>query len=414
VQDADLYGRLLGLEPPWHVARVELNIPQQRVDVYLEHRDGALWPCPECAKSLPAYDHKEERLWRHLDTMQLQTWVHGRPPRVDCPEHGVRQAGVPWAEPGSRFTKFFERFAIDVVQETDTKGAGKILRLSWDEVWGVQERAVARGLRAKPPTALQFMGVDEKAIGHGHQYATLVYNLQEATVEWVGLDRKKETLDCFFRSLTTEQRAGIEAVGLDMWGPFIASIRENVPGADGKMVFDPFHIVSHMNVAVNDVRKREHRQLTEEGESPLKGTRFWWLYGRENLPERHREGFAALQTAHLRTGRAYAIKEALRDLWAQDSVPTGTAYWKWWHFWATHSRLPPVIRVAQMVKEHLAGVLNYFTHRITNAVAEGLNSKVATIQKMAYGFRNKDHFRIAILFRCGGLQLHPVTHPIAG
>ena len=125
-------------------------------------------------------------------------------------------------------------------------------------------------------------------------------------------------------------------------------------------------------------------------------------------------GVRPLQTAHLKTGRAYAIKEALRDFWAQDSERTGTAYWQWWHFWATPSRLTPVIRVARMMKDHLTGVLNYFEHRITNAVAEGLNSKIATIQKMAYGFRNKDHFRTAVLFRCGGLQLHPVTHPIPG
>jgi transposase len=414
VQDADLWSRLLGLEPPWTVERIELHVRDEKVDVYLAHVDGALWPCPECGRKLPAYDHKDERVWRHLDTMAFQTWVHARPPRVECPEHGVRQAGVPWAELNSRFTKFFERFAIDVATETDTKGAGKILKLSWDEVWGVQERAVARGLRAKAPASPRFMGVDEKAIGHGHQYATIVYNLEKGVVEWVGEDRKKETLDRFFASLTAQQLAGIEAVGLDMWGPFIASIREHVPGAEEKLVFDPFHIVGHMNEAVNDVRKREHRQLSEEGRSPLSGTRFWWLYGRENLPERHREGFAALQTAHLKTGRAYAIKEALRDLWAQDSSKTGAAYWRWWHFWATHSRLKPVIGVARMIKDHLRGVLNYFEHRITNAVAEGLNSKIATIQKMAYGFRNKDHFRTAVMFRCGGLQLHPVTHPNTG
>ncbi len=394
--------------------RIELHVRDEKVDVYQVHADGVLWPCPECGNKLPAYDHKDERVGRHLDTMAFQTGVRARPPRVECPDHGVRPAGVPWAESNSRFTKFFERFAIDVAQETDPKGAGKILKLSWDEVWGVQGRAVARGLRAKPPVALRFMGVDEKAVGHGHQYATIVYNLEEGTGEWVGEGRKKETLDGFFQGHTTEQRAGIEAGGLDMWGPFIASIREHVPGAEGKLVYDPFHIVGHMNEAGNDVRKREHRQLSEEGRSPLGGTRFWWLYGRENLPERHREGFAALHAAHLKTGRAYAIKEALRDLRVQDSSKTGAAYWRWWRFWATHSRLAPVIRVAQMMKAHLDGGLNYFAHRIANAVAEGLNSKIATLQKLVYGFRNKDHFRTAVLFRCGGLQLHPVTHPIPG
>jgi transposase len=192
------------------------------------------------------------------------------------------------------------------------------------------------------------------------------------------------------------------------------SIQGYLSRASEKMVFDPYHIVQHMNDAVNDVRKGEHRELKVDGKSPLSGTRFWWLYGRENLPERHRAGFAALQASHLRTGRAWSIKEALRDLWDQENLDAGRRYWKWWNFWATHSRLEPVKKVARMIQRHLAGVLNFFRHRITNAVAEGLNSKVATIQKVAAGFRNKDHFRVAVLFKCGGLSLYPTTPRIAG
>ena len=268
--------------------------------------------------------------------------------------------------------------------------------------------------KARSPPPLRLLGVDEKAVGHGQTYATLVYDLDRSTVEYVGQDRKQESLDAYFLGLTPEQRSGIEGIALDMWDPFIHSIEKYVPNPTEKMVFDPFHIVKHMNEAVNDVRKAEHRELKVDGKSPLSGTRFWWLYGRENLPERYREGFAALQESHLRTGRAWSIKEALRDLWAQETLEAGRSYWKWWHFWATHSRLEPVKKVAKMVKEHLPGVLNFFRHRITNAVAEGLNSKVATIQKMAAGFRNKAHFRIAVLFRCGGLALYPGTPRKAG
>ena len=130
MQDVDLWGKLLGLEPPWTVGRIDLNVKEQKVEVYLEHEEGTLWPCPACTKKLSAYDHKEERIWRHLDTMAFQTWVHARPPRVECPNHGVKQVDVPWAEPNSHFTKFFERFAIDVGQETDTLGASRILKVT--------------------------------------------------------------------------------------------------------------------------------------------------------------------------------------------------------------------------------------------------------------------------------------------
>jgi transposase len=300
------------------------------------------------------------------------------------------------------------------MQETDTAAAAELLGISWDEAWGIQERAVARGLAAKPPLALRQMGVDEKAVGHGQQYMTLVYNLEKSTVEWVGEGRKKETLDAFFESLRPEQREAIEAVGVDMWDPFIASILEHVPGGSEKLVFDRFHIAKHANEGVDKVRKSESRELWKDGDPTLKGSKYLWLYRGENLPEKHRDRFAALQALHLRTGRAYALKEARSELWSYQSLGWARKYWARWYFWATHSQLAPMVDVARMVRDHLTGVMNYFSHRITNAVAEGLNSKIATIQKMAYGFRNKTHFRTAVLFRCGGLPLYPRTPEISG
>jgi transposase len=125
VQDTELYRHLLGIEKPWAVARVELAVSEQRVHVFVEHQAGEEFACPECGKKLGVYDHAEERTWRHLDSCQFATMLRARIPRVQCPEHGVRQAGVPWAEPRSRFTLLFERFAIDVLLETDVAGAAK-------------------------------------------------------------------------------------------------------------------------------------------------------------------------------------------------------------------------------------------------------------------------------------------------
>ena len=198
-----------------------------------------------------------------------------------------------------------------------------------------------------------------------------------------------------------------------MWDPFIASIYEHVPSAEEKMVFDRFHIAKHANEGVDKVRKSENRERLKDGDPTLKGSTYLWLHRRATLPEQHRDRFAVLQALHLKTGRAYALKEALAELWDYQRPGWARKYWRRWYFWATHSRLEPMVRVATMIKDHLTGVMNYFGHRITNAVAEGRNSKIATIQKMAYGFRNKSHFRTAVLFRCGGLSLYPRTpdHP---
>jgi transposase len=414
MRDTELYRQLLGLESPWTVTRVDLAVQEQRVDIWAGHAEDARWACPECGATLALYDHSEERAWRHLDSCQFQTYLHARPPRVQCPTHGVKQVRLPWAEVRARFTTLFERLAIDVLLETDILGATRILRISWDEAWHIQERAVARGQRAKGPRVPTRLGVDEKAAAKGHRYLTVVCDLEQATVEYIADDRKQASLDGYFQGLTDAQRAGIEAVAMDMWEPYIQSVLTHLPDGTRKIVFDRFHIMAHMGDAVDHVRKQEHRALRAAGDETLTGSKYLWLYGAERMPEQHQDRFLALQALNLKTARAWAIKETLRQLWSYRRTAWAERHWKGWYFWATHSRLQPVIDVARLIHRHLPNILTYFTHRVTNAVSEGLNSKIQTIKKRAYGFRNREHFKTAIYFHCGGLDLYPVTHGIPG
>jgi len=129
MQDTEFYRQVLGIESPWTVDRVGLDLERQRVDVFSVHQEGVSWACPECGRPLATYDHAPERVWRHLDTCQLKTFLHARVPRVDCPDHGVKQVRVPWAEPHSQFTVLFERLAIDLLLMSTTQGARKMLRI---------------------------------------------------------------------------------------------------------------------------------------------------------------------------------------------------------------------------------------------------------------------------------------------
>jgi transposase len=194
VRDTDLYRQLLGLEKPWTVDRVELDVKQQRVDVFAKHDKPKAWTCPECSKPFGLHDHDEERVWRHLDSCGFQTFLHARIPRVSCSEHGVRQVRVSWAEPKSRFTALFERFAIAVLLETSITGAATILNLSWDEAHHIMARAVARGLARRPHTVPTRLGVDEKAIAKGQRYATMLYDLERGHVIELAEDRTKASL----------------------------------------------------------------------------------------------------------------------------------------------------------------------------------------------------------------------------
>jgi len=407
MQDTALYEYLLGLKSPWKVGRVELNVKEQRVDVWAEHPEGIAWGCPTCSRELPLYDHAEERAWRHLDSCQYKTYLHARIPRVQCPEHGVLQVMVSWAEPKSRFTILFERLAIDVLSQCDVSGATRILRISWDEAWGLMERAVRRGQARKAYKVVRHIGVDEKAAAKGHRYLTLVCDLDEGKVEHVTEDRKKESLEEYYQGLTKEQLEGIEAVAMDMWEPYIQATAAHVPDADEKIVFDRFHIMQHVGKAVDTVRKQEHRDLMKDDDETLKGSKYLWLYSRENLPESRRGEFAALMRQELKVGRAWAIKEALRRLWHYAYPASGLKFWKRWYFWATHSRLEPIRKAAETIRRHIDNILTYYQHPVTNAMSEGLNSKIQKIKSMACGFRNTENFKTAIYFHCGGLDLYP-------
>jgi transposase len=409
MQDTKLFDTILGLSAPWHVARVALDATQQRIDVWVEHRDGTSWACPACERPLACRDHAEERSWRHLDTCQFHTLVHARIPRIDCPTHGVRQVRVPWAEARARFTLLMERLVIDVLHQCSTlTGVCRLLRISWDEAQGVMERAVARGQARKTAAPIRYLGVDEKAFRKGHRYHTVVCNLERATVEYVGEGRGADSLAPFYAGLTPTQRDGVQAVAMDMWDPYIKATREGLAHGADRIVFDRFHVMRDITTAVDLVRKHEHRTLLREtGTSVLTGSKYLWLYAEAHLPPAKAVAFAPLKALHLKVGRAWAIKEALRTLWAYRQPAAAWRFFRRWFGWARRSQLEPIRRVAATLQRHRDGVLRYCRHRITNGVAEGLNSKIMTIKRKACGFRNAQHFTTAIYFHCGGLDLYP-------
>lgn len=410
MHDRDLYSKLLGLEKPWKVTRVDLQLEALEVHVWVEHGSYS-WSCPECGVACSIYDHQDERTWRHLDTMQYTTLLHARPPRVNCAEHGVRLARLPWADPKSRFTLLFERFAIDVLLMASVEAAARLLRLSWDEAWRIQERAVERGLKRKEKAPPEYVGIDEKAFRAGQaSYMTVVCDVGEGHVEWVAMDRKSASLTEYFDQFTDEQLARIKGFAMDMWPAYAKAVRERIPDADDKIIYDPFHVVQEVNEALDMVRKQEHRELLKEGNELLKGSKYLWLAGHENVRPKRRRAFAALRRCKLKTARAWAIKEMLRHLWDFVMPSRAAAFWQRWFYWASHSQLAPVVRAAKKLKRHERRILNYFIHRITNSMAESINGRIERLKRVANGYRNPEHFRTAILFHHGGLNLYPETH----
>lgn len=405
MRDVELYRALLGLTAPWTVAGVDVDLKGQQVVVRVEAGPGP-YPCPECGTPTTRYDSKPRR-WRHLDTMQFTTWIEAEVPRVACPTHGVKQLRVPWAEPGSQFTALFERLAIDLLRECSITGAVKLLRISWDEGWGIKTRAVQRGLARRRPEVVGRIGVDEKAIAKRHRYLTIVADLEQSRVLYLADDRKQESLDGFWPTLTPAQRDGITAVAMDMWEPYVQSTRAHLSGAADKIVFDKFHVVRHLHDALDKVRRQEHRALKREGDERLTGSKYLGLRRPDAMTEAQRVAFRALQQQDLQVGRAWALKERFRTFWAYRYPGAARTFFTRWFWRATHSRLKPMAAVAKLIPRHLPNLLTYLRHHLTNAGLEGVNAIIQWVKKTARGFRNAEHFKTAIFFHCGGLDLYP-------
>jgi transposase len=407
MRDTELYTVLLGLTEDWLVREVRLNSKEECVDVWVETLNSASWACPVCGRTASVYDHAAEQTWRHLDTCQYRTYVHARLPRTSCADHGVKQVLPPWAGPRSQFTLLMERRLIDTLKECDVSGCCRLTAITWDAGWHVVERAVARGQARKARKIPHYLGVDEKAFAKRHAYETLVCDLEKGTVEYVVDDRTQESLETYYRQFSKEELEEVKAVAMDMWDPYVAATRAHVPKAEEKIVFDRYHVTRMMVDAVDKVRRQEHKNLSAQKDEVLKGTRYLWLSNEENVPEWRQEEFNAIRQRDLNTGRAWAIKESLREFWRYQYGRCAERFFQSWYFWATHSRLAPVIKTAKTIKSHLGNVLTYFKHRICNATAEGLNSKIQMVKEMACGFRNREHFKLAIYFHCGGLDLYP-------
>jgi transposase len=407
MKDFQLYQQILGLTEPWHVENVTMNLKAQEIEVRIACHE-TVWGCPQCQHRMHVHDY-EERRWRHLDSCQFKTILVCPVPVVRCPTHGTQTVQVPWAEKYSRFSRHFERLAIDLMLECSVRGACEVLRISWDEADGIKQRAVARGLRRKPKQVPARLCVDEKSAARGHEYLTIVARVQEGqtTVDYVGEDRTRGSLDAYWQQFTPQELAQVEAVGMDMWEPYVQSTLTQVPGAADKIVHDPFHLVKAMNEAVNKVRQNEHRRLQAQGQEVLKGTRQLWLYGMENIPAGRVQSFEAIKNLNLETARAWGIKEVFRSFWLCETVGKARKYFTQWYAWAIRSRLEPVKKVARMCQARLRNLLTYFEHRITNGPIEGLNNKIQGLIKKAFGYRNKKRFITDIFFHCGGLDLYP-------
>lgn len=405
MRDPGFHEQALGIQAPWRVTDVRLDRAAKTVETVVEFIGTT--QCPECRVNAPRHDHRERR-FRHLDLYEYHAFVLVRVPRVTCSEHGVRQLPVSFADGRSRFTAQCERFTISLLQEMSISAAAKTLGLSWSEVDTIMRRAVERGLSRRGPRKLRRIGIDEKSVKKRHVYFTIVTDLDRNEVVWIGRGRSMETLKPFWDGLSAEERADIEGVAIDMHEPFFRSTLQHVPDAEKKIVFDRFHVMMILSRAIDATRRDMIREGGRE-KSGLKRTRYLWLHAKGSLDEQQLAQIRLLREKYVRLGIAWAQKENVRELWRATTVEAAKAFFADWFRGVKATFNEPMIAAGRTLERYLENIVSYLRVPITNAAAEGMNSRIQMVKFRARGYRNQTRFERAIMFSLGGLDMNPAT-----
>jgi transposase len=360
--------------------------------------------CGQC--SLPTdkvHARQPLRQWRDLKVRDQELVLSYAPRRVRCHRCGVRVEKIPWAERWQRVTKALSLALAQLARMLSWKETAGHYQVDWKTVAAAVKTAVAQGLLRRKWKPLRVIGIDEVSRSKGQRYLTLVYDLERRRLVWIGENRDAETMCQFFAWLGPRKARSILIVCCDMWAIYLDAVHQYLPRA--LVVFDRFHVVQHLNRAVDEVRRQAWRNLRGEEKIAFKKTRWLWLKNPWNLRREEKRRLSALCRRNSPIVRAYYLKEAFQRFWDYKSDGWSVPYLKQWLWWASHCRLEPFMKFARMIRQHLDGILRWTRLRVANGALEGMNNKVKIVSHRAYGYRTVETYITAIWHGCGELPL---------
>ena len=383
--------------PGFVYARAHLIEAHKTIEIDVRPRTGSRPQCASCGRPGPSYDLLPERRFEFIPVWGFAVHLRYRMRRVQCRTCGVKVEQVPWAIGKHTLTQAYMLHLAHWARKLSWLETARSFRTSWEQVAHAVEYVVQWGLAHRPLDAVKAIGVDEIAYGRGHQYLTLVYQIESGCIRllWVGKERTTESFEQFFTMIGHELAAKIEFVCSDMWKPYLDLIAKHCTNA--LSILDRFHVVAKMNLALDDVRAAEARRMLLEGYEPtLKKSRWCLLKRPENLTDKQRLRLRDLLRYNLQSVRAYLLKEEFQQFWDYDSPTWAGKFLDQWCTRALRSRIEPMKKVARTVRNHRELLLNYFRAQkeFSSGVIEGLNNKAKVTMRKAYGYRS---FRIAEL-----------------
>lgn len=368
--------------------RQEIDEKNKTLDLWVRRKRGnRKLECSGCGRKFTdAYDSRE-RAVRDLPWSVFQATVHIEVCRVKCPQCGVRIEKVPPLPSKAPFSKRFEDAVGQACESASARQVARRMGLSESTVRAIDLRCLERwdSKRRLPP--LRQMGVDEIYRGKKDKFLTVVCNLETGEPLWFGKERKKETLDEYFRTqLVSRQRKCIEAACVDMWEPFRLSIEQWAPQC--KIVYDKFHILQHANDAIDEVRKAEFFRQGPKKRGLIKGKK-WLLQSRwKNLTPESRGELNRLFQLNRRVFKAYLLKESLERLWNYRYRGAMVNYLNRWMDQLKWQRLAPFEKLAETLLKHMDGIANYCETKVRFGVVEAVNGNIRMLINRGRGYKN--------------------------
>jgi transposase len=362
--------------------------------------------CPHCRRRCPGYDLGEgRRWWRALDLGTTFAYVEADAPRVHCRRHGVVVAAVPWARHDSWFTRGFEDQCAWLAVNTSKKAIGELMRIAWRTVGRICERVMADQSRGRDLLAgVRRLGFDEISVRKGQRYLTVVVDHHSGRLLWAHPGRDRKTVEKFLDLLGDERCQQIKLVSCDDAEWITRPIAERCP--DATICLDPFHIVKAATDALDEIRREVWNEARRAGNKQLakqlKGARFVLWKNPATLTDRQQLKLAQVQQINKRLYRAYLLAQQLRAIYRVD-VEDAVALLEAWLKWARRCRLEPFRQLARRITEQRARVEAAFTHGLSNARVEQINTQMRLIMRRGFGYHSEDAVIALAMLSLGGL-----------
>lgn len=406
-----IFEAALAIQSPWYVKEIQFDAASKRLDIYIDFNRGSTFPSTD--PTFPdKYKVKDtlDKTWRHLNFFEHECYINCRTPRIDLGGNKTELISPPWAGVVSGFTLLFEALVMELCAHMPVHSVCQIIKESDNKIWRMLEKYVDKALASEDYSHITAVGMDETSRAKGHNYITLFVDMLKGKTVHVADGKDNQTVNEFVKSLETHNgnRNQVKDVSCDMSPAYIKGVKAFLPKA--AITFDKFHILKIINGAVDQVRREEILS-----QPILTNARYVLLKNEQNLTKNQRQKLEELQLSklNLKSIRALHIRENFQEIYKASTDEDFEIMLKKWYFWATHSRLDPVIKAAKTIKRHWDGVLAWKKSQISNGILEGLNSIVQAAKAKARGFRTFRYFRVVVFLVTGDLNFKVVNPNVA-